>query len=74
MDLTSVKRIITIILVLLCAILIANGASNILMQFSGLTGIPGFIAGFLIYAAIFFGILYLFERFCGINIFHFSFS
>jgi len=71
MDLSSVKRGVTLILVLLCAILIANGISNVLMSVLGLTGIPGFIAGFVIYAVIFFGVLYLFERFGGIRIFNF---
>jgi len=72
MDLGTVKRIGTLIIVLLCAILVANAISNVLMNVLGLTGIPGFILGFVIYAAVFFGILYLFERFFGINIFHFG--
>ncbi len=71
MDLSSVKRGVTLILVLLCAILVANWISNVLMSVLGLTGIPGFIAGFVIYAALFFGILYLFERFGGIKVFNF---
>lgn len=71
MDLSSVKRGVTLILVLLCAILVANWISNVLMRVLGLTGIPEFIAGFIIYAVIFFGMLYLFERFGGIRVFHF---
>jgi len=71
MDLSSVKRGVTLILVLLCAILVANWISNVLMSVLGLTGIPGFIAGFVIYAALFFGILYLFEQFGGIKVFNF---
>jgi Ca2+/H+ antiporter len=71
MDLSSVKRGVTLIFVLLCAILIANWISNVLMSVIGLTGVPEFIAGFVIYAAIFFGVLYLFERFGGIRVFNF---
>lgn len=71
MDLSSVKRGATLILVLLCAILVANAISNILMNLLGLAGIPGFILGFVVYAAVFFGMLYLFEQFFGISIFHF---
>lgn len=71
MDLASVKRIVTLIVVLLCAILVANFISNVLMNLLGLGGIPGFIFGFVVYAAIFFGVLYLFERVTGISIFRF---
>lgn len=71
MDLSSVKRGATLILVLICAILVANIVSNILMNLLGLSGIPGFIAGFIVYAAVFFGMLYVFERFLGISIFRF---
>jgi len=72
MDLSKAKRILTLILVLLCAILVANTFTNILMKELGLTGITAFIAGFVLYAAFFFGILYFFERFFGITIFHFG--
>ena len=71
MDISSVKRGATLIVVLICAILVANLVSNLLMNLFGLGGIPGFIAGFIVYAAIFFGVLYLFERVFGIRIFHF---
>jgi hypothetical protein len=72
MDLSSARRVVTLILVLLCAILVANTLANILMTSLGLTGIFGFIVGFVLYAVFFFGVLYLFERFFGVRIFNFG--
>jgi len=72
MDLSSARRIVTFVLVLLCAILVSNTLSNILLAALGLSGISGFIVGFVIYAAFFFGVLYFFERFFGITIFRFG--
>ncbi|PKG32688.1 hypothetical protein [Methanoregula sp.] len=72
MDLTSARRIVTFVLVLLCAILVSNTLSNIIMAALGFTGIFGFIIGFVLYAVFFFGVLYFFERFFGITIFRFG--
>ncbi|MDD5141975.1 hypothetical protein [Methanoregula sp.] len=72
MDLSSARRIVTFVLVLLCAILVSNTLSNILLAALGLSGIFGFIVGFVIYAIFFFGVLYFFERFFGITIFRFG--
>ncbi|AGB03257.1 hypothetical protein [Methanoregula formicica] len=72
MDLSSARRIVTFVLVLLCAILVSNTLSNILLAALGLSGIFGFIVGFVIYAVFFFGVLYFFERFFGITIFRFG--
>jgi hypothetical protein len=71
MDLSSAKRAAVFIVVLLCAILVANTVSNVLMSTLGLGGPGGFIAGFVVYAAVFFGVLYLVERFFGVSIFRF---
>ncbi|HEX3002013.1 MAG TPA: hypothetical protein VHN82_06560 [Methanoregula sp.] len=54
MDLSSGRRIVTFILVLLCAILVSNALSNIVMAALGITGISGFIIGFVLYAVFFF--------------------
>ncbi len=72
MDLSSARRIVTFVLVLLCAILVANTLANILLAALGLTGIFGFIAGFVIYAVFFFAVLYFFERYFGITLFRFG--
>jgi len=72
MDFSSVRRIVTFVLVLLCAILVSNTLSNIIMATLGFTGIFGFIIGFVLYAVFFFGVLYFFERFFGITIFRFG--
>ena len=72
MDLSSARRIVTFVLVLLCAILVANTLSNILMAALGLTGISSFIIGFVLYAVFFFGVLYFFERVFGITLFRFG--
>lgn len=72
MDLSTLKRAGTIILVLLSAILVATALSNIIMSALGLSGVVEFVMGFIVYAVLFFGVLYLFERFLGITIFHFK--
>lgn len=72
MDLSSARRVVTFVLVLLCAILVANTFANILMSGLGLSGIPGFVVGFVLYAVFFFGVLYFFERAFGIRIFNFG--
>ena len=72
MDLSSARRIVTFVLVLLCAILVSNTLSNIIMAALGFSGIFGFIIGFVLYAVFFFGVLYFFERFFGITIFRFG--
>jgi hypothetical protein len=72
MDLSTLKRAGTLILVLLCAILVATALSNIIMSALGLSGVVAFVMGFIVYAVLFFGVLYLFERFLGITIFHFK--
>ena len=72
MDLSTVKRAGTIILVLLCAILVANTLSNIVMNALGLSGVVGFVMGFVLYAILFFSVLYLFEKFFAIRIFRFT--
>jgi len=72
MDLSTVKRAGTIILVLLCAILVANTLSNLFMNALGLSGAVGFVMGFVLYAILFFSVLYLFEKFFAIRIFRFT--
>ncbi|MEN6360989.1 MAG: hypothetical protein ABFD59_13200 [Smithella sp.] len=72
MDLSSARRIVTFVLVLLCAILVSNTLSIIIMAALGFSGIFGFIIGFVLYAVFFFGVLYFFEWFFGITIFRFG--
>jgi hypothetical protein len=69
MDIAPARKLTVLLITLLCAIVISRVLSNIVLIALGLTGISAFIAGFILYAAVFFGVLYLFERFAGVRIF-----
>jgi len=54
---------------ILAAIVAADALSRFLISRTGLNGGAGFIAGFVLYAVLFFGILTLIERVTGIRFF-----
>jgi hypothetical protein len=72
MDLASVRKWIVFFLGILCAILIADTLSNIIVILSGVTGWVKFVFSFVSYAVFFFGVLYLLERYGHIDFFGFS--
>jgi len=69
MEFSDVKKWIVFFLGILCAIVIANALSNILMGYSGINGWPNFVVGFVLYAVFFFAILYILEKLLGIEFF-----
>jgi hypothetical protein len=72
MDIAPVRKLAVLLITVLCAIVISRILSNIVLIALGLTGVIAFIAGFILYAAVFFGVLYLFERFAGVRVFGFG--
>jgi hypothetical protein len=72
MDFAPARKLAVLLITILCAILISRFFSGIVLTALGLTGFIGFIAGFFLYAVVFFGVLYLFERFAGVRVFRFG--
>jgi hypothetical protein len=74
MDSATVKKWVIFFLGILCAILIADALSNIIVAAAGLTGPAEFIISFVLYAIIFFGVLYVIEKVTGTTFFGFSYD
>ncbi|MFZ0005185.1 MAG: hypothetical protein WCC86_08225 [Methanoregula sp.] len=72
MDFVEVKKWIIFFLGILCAIVIANALSNMIMNNSGVTGWVNFVVNFILYAVFFFAILYVMEKLLGIDFFGFG--
>jgi predicted branched-subunit amino acid permease len=72
MDPESVKRGIVLFLGIVCAVLIADALSGIVVTRSGFTGTAAFFLNFLMYAGVLFGVIYVLKRFAGIDIFRFG--
>ena len=72
MDIAPARKLVVLFITILCAIVISRFLSGIVLIALGLTGISAFIAGFFLYAVVFFGVLYLFERFAGVRVFQFG--
>lgn len=72
MDSAEIKKWVIFFAGILVAIIIANALSNIIMSYTGITGWEEFLVSFVLYAGLFFGILYLMERFLGIEFFGFN--
>jgi hypothetical protein len=72
MDPESVKRGVVLFLGIVCAVLIADALSEIIVPLTGVTGTAASILHLLVYAGILFGVIYLLKRFAGIDIFRFG--
>jgi len=72
MDSADVKKWVKFFAAILCAILIADALSNVIVAAVQLTGPAGFIISFVLYAVFFFGVLYIIEKTTGIRFFTFS--
>lgn len=71
MNMTSVRKWAVFFIGILCAILIADTVSNAMVNAMGLNGWIQFIVSFVLYAVLFFGILYVIEKTLGIRFFDF---
>lgn len=68
MESATVKRWVLFFAGILGAVLMADALSTILIAATGLEGSMKLLAGFILYALLFFGILYAIQK-----IFHFEF-
>jgi len=71
MDMVSFRKWAVFFIGILCSILIADTLSNTIVTAAGLNGWIQFIVSFVLYAVLFFGILYLIEKTVGITFFDF---
>jgi predicted membrane protein len=72
MDYETVKKWTLFFIGILCAIVIADMLSNVLVSAAGITGWANFLINFLLYAAFFFAILYVIEKIFHIEFFGFG--
>ena len=71
MDFAPVKKWAVFFMGILCAIVIADALSNILVSATGMTGWIKFLVSFVLYAVFFFAILYGLEKIFHIEFFGF---
>ena len=57
---------------ILAAILIADTISTTIVNLAGIIGWVKFVASFILYAVLFFGVLYALQKIFGIEFFSFS--
>ena len=68
----SIKKVITLLVGILVAFLIADVLSNVIVVLSGLEGAAAMVVSFVVYAVIFFAILHLLEKYAHIVFFGFD--
>ena len=71
MDMSSVRKWAFFFIGILSSILIADTLSNSIITVSGLNGWIRFVVSFVLYAVLFFSILYVIEKIFGIRFFDF---
>ena len=71
MDTSGIRRGLTFLAGIVLSLLTAGVVSPVILAVAGLTGAIGFLAGFILYAIIFFAILGVIERVTGFRFFVF---
>ncbi len=71
MDFAPVKKWVVFFIGILCAIVIADAFSNLLVSSTGMDGWMKFLVSFVLYAVFFFAILYGLEKIFHIGFFGF---
>jgi hypothetical protein len=69
MEFAVVKKWVIFFLGILVAIIIANALSNLIVADAGMTGWINLVVSFVLYAVIFFALLYVMEKLFGIEFF-----
>jgi uncharacterized protein HemY len=69
MEMRVVKKWLTFFCGILAAIMIADQLSAIIVSAAGITGLGKFVLSFILFAALFFAVLYAIERIAGIRFF-----
>ena len=72
MDSATIKKWVIFFLGILVAIIIANWLSTQIVDYAGMTGWMNFVVSFVLYAVLFFAILYAMEKLFGIEFFGFG--
>jgi len=72
MDISSVRKWAVFFIGILCSILIADNLSNAIIAVTGLNGWIRLIVSFVLYAVLFFSILYIIEKIFNIRFFDFG--
>ena len=72
METGSIKKVITLVIGILVAFLIANALANIVVMLTGLTGAAGMVLSFVVYAVLFFFVLHLLQKYAHIVFFGFD--
>jgi hypothetical protein len=72
MDLSSVRKWAVFFIGILCSILIADYLSNAIITVTGLNGWIRLIVSFVLYAVLFFSILFIIEKIFNIRFFDFG--
>jgi hypothetical protein len=71
MDMAVVKKWAFFFLSILIAILVADRLSNMIIAATGISGWVNLLAGFILYALLFFGILYVIQKVFKVDLFGF---
>jgi uncharacterized protein HemY len=71
MDYATVKKWAIFFIGILCAIVIADTLSNVIVSATGMSGWMNFLVNFLLYAIFFFAVLYAIEKIFHIEFFGF---
>ena len=69
MDVPAIKKWIVFFIGILFAIIIADWISNLIVMAAGISGWSRFVVSFILYAVLFFAILYGIEKVFGISFF-----
>jgi hypothetical protein len=69
MDVVAIKKWVVFFAGILAAIIIADWLSNLIVTAAGISGWSKFLVSFILYAVIFFAILYGIENVFGIRFF-----
>jgi len=72
MDWYDIRKWLIFFAGILCSIVIADFLSNVFVNAAGMTGWIKFIVGFIVYAGLFFTILYAIEKIFHIEFFGFG--
>ena len=72
METGSIKKVITLVIGILVAFLIANALANIVVMLSGMKGAAGMVLSFVVYAVLFFFVLHLLQKYAHIVFFGFD--
>jgi predicted membrane protein len=69
MDVPAIKKWVMFFIGILVAIITADWISNLIVTAAGISGWSRFVVSFILYAVLFFAILYGIERVTGIRFF-----